>query len=546
MLGNQQTMWENAPGEAGPPTGRHITRMPGAPLPAPRASTRRRLKRPGPAQNGPKPRLAAPVPAPAPPSHDSLTGGDDPDLEYIGQTFSGYRIDGKLGEGGMGSVFLALQLKLQRKVAIKILAPLLSKDKSLIERFVREARSLARIDHHAIVPVYDMFDADGMFCIAMGFAGGGTVKDLLRKKRKLSERTVANILLESAQGLWAAFQEGIVHRDIKPDNLLLTDRNKVKIADFGLVKATEDNDNLTRTGAMMGTPAYMSPEQWKDSRRTDHRSDLYSLGCAGFELLTGKPPFVGPATVNFMKQHVMEKPPHVKTIRRSLSNSLANIVMRLLEKDPDKRFQTGLELAEALAPLAKSGKNSADAASSNVPGSKTEWSPPPAHDGKTRLAPTIHSNGSEALQSDGGGDWGSGPLSKAASAPARPPSRRRRRRGDGGGFFLLVVIIGLSIGGYFYREELMDFIQPAPWKTARKIAEKNNQEWIEMRARLTKLNISPPDEAIQALEAWNEGEEHVRFEKYVEAQAAFELSASLFEEAQMMGFRKMQELENEP
>ncbi len=476
---------------------------------------------------------AAPAPAPAAPDSDLIPAGADLDAEFVGKTFSGYKIESKLGEGGMGSVFLATQLKLQRKVAIKILAPLLSKDKSLIERFVREARSLARIDHANIVPVYDMFDAGGMFCIAMGYAGGGTVKGLLRKKRKLSERTVANILMESAQGLHAAFQEGIVHRDIKPDNLLLTERGKVKIADFGLVKATEDLDNLTRTGAMMGTPAYMSPEQWKDSRRTDHRSDLYSLGCAAYELLTGKPPYAGPATVNFMKQHVMEKPVPIKNIRRSISGPMADIVMRLLEKEPEKRYQTGAELAEALRPIAKSGDTS-------LPRNMAKAAPA---DHITRMhspmPKTVVSGGNRTQVAGAPTDWGSGSFDTAGGGATSAPPRRRRKTDLTGP--LMILLIGAAVAGYFYRNELIAFFRPPDWLQNKQKAEGLQQDWVIMRQRLNASDVVLPPSGPQADVHFGNGQDLYQREAFDACGREFAEAARLYDQALIKGARALAE-----
>ncbi len=269
---------------------------------------------------------------------------------FVGSQVAGYQIEKKLGEGGMGSVYLATQLKLQRRVAIKVLPPQFSRDRSLLERFEREARAVATLDSPYIVPVHDMFEARGLYCIAMGYADGGSVRDLKRKKRRLDEAEAADLIRQAALGLWKAAEQGIVHRDIKPDNLLLTSDGRVKIADFGLAKALDGSSNLTRSGAAMGTPHYMSPEQCRDTATADHRADLYSLGCTLFELLTGRPPFKASSAMNLMLKQTTEAAPDVRSVRPELSEGIAKVVRKLLEKDPDARFQTGAALAEALAP----------------------------------------------------------------------------------------------------------------------------------------------------------------------------------------------------
>ncbi len=283
---------------------------------------------------------------------DTVASADQLGLyaEFVGQTIRGYRVERKLGEGGMGAVFEATQLQLKRKVAIKVLPPAMARDRSLIERFQREAQLLANLDNPHLVPVYDMFSFAGLFFIVMGFAAGGSVKQLLRRGT-LSEARAASLAYQTAVGLHAAASEGIVHRDIKPDNLLLTRKGRLKIADFGLAKASEGSSALTRTGSVMGTPPYMPPEQWEDGRKTGHRSDLYALGCALYEMLVGAPPYRGPTTANMMKQHLMEEPPDVRARRSDVSESMALIIRRLLQKDPEQRFPDGHALAQALEPL---------------------------------------------------------------------------------------------------------------------------------------------------------------------------------------------------
>ncbi len=267
---------------------------------------------------------------------------------FVGQVIAGYRIEKKLGQGGMGAVFLATHLQLERRVAIKVLPPVLSHDDKMTERFRTEAQTLARLDDPGIVALYDMFKVAGLFCIVMAFADGGSVLDLLRDKRHIPPRQAAELIAQAARALWRAAQRGVLHRDIKPDNLLLTAEGRVKIADFGLAKAAEASVELTKTGAMMGTPAYMSVEQWKDSRTVDHRSDLYSLGCSLYQMLTGKPPFGGPSTLNFFTQHLNEQPPDLRAFRPKLPEPLIAIVEKLMAKEADARFATGEALAVAL------------------------------------------------------------------------------------------------------------------------------------------------------------------------------------------------------
>ncbi len=304
-----------------------------------------------------QPKVTASPPKPAVEDDPSaLTGRNtvqvkNPYAPFLGRTINGYRIERKLGHGAYGMVFEARQVKLKRNVAIKVLPPVLSHDRAVISRFETEAQAVARIEHPNIVSVFDMFQAEGLFCIAMAHVEGGSVRDLIKKEGQLTEPLAARLAYETALGLWAAFEKGVVHRDIKPENLLLNRKGRIKIVDFGLAKAAELSTGLTVSGAFMGTPAYMSPEQWRDSHESDHRSDLYSLGVTLFQILAGRVPFEGPTTPAYVEQHVLQDPPRIKDLREDVSDEMARIVHRLLEKNPDERFQTGAEVAEALKPL---------------------------------------------------------------------------------------------------------------------------------------------------------------------------------------------------
>ncbi len=264
----------------------------------------------------------------------------------------GFRIEGKLGKGGMGVVMAATQLNLNRKVAMKFLPRLRFRVTEVFDRFKREAKTLARLDNPYVVPIYELFESKGHLCIVMGYAEGGSVRQLLKREGRLNEEHAAALAQQTALGLWSASREGIVHRDIKPGNLLLDKNGRIRIADFGLAKQLDESQRLTHDGSILGTPAYISPEQWNGTTTPDHRSDLYSLGCTLFEMLTGRPPFETRARHQVIKQHILDTPPDVRESRPEISDGLAAIVARLLEKDPDKRFQTGVELAEALESFA--------------------------------------------------------------------------------------------------------------------------------------------------------------------------------------------------
>jgi serine/threonine protein kinase len=269
----------------------------------------------------------------------------------IGRELHGYRVARVIGHGGMGAVFLATPVRLDRPVALKVLPPALVSQRHLIERFEQEARAIARLHHPAIVQVHDMFEAEGLYVIAMEYLAGGSLRGLVKRAGPLPEERAATLASDAALGLWAAAEAGIFHRDVKPDNVLLSERGEAKVVDLGLARMGEQPQELTRDGTVVGTPPYMPPEQWKDSHLADHRSDLYALGCTLYQMLTGEPPFPGPAPYNFMNQHLTAAPPDPRMRRPELSDAMRWIALQLLAKDPADRFQTGAELARALAPL---------------------------------------------------------------------------------------------------------------------------------------------------------------------------------------------------
>jgi len=270
---------------------------------------------------------------------------------FIGTSVREYRFDRELGRGGMGTVYLATHVRLGRQVAVKVLPPHLAADATFIQRFEREARAVAALQHPNILAVHDMFEADGTWFLVMEYLGGGSVRDVMDREGALPVHRAAALVRDAALGLWAAAQAGFVHRDVKPDNLLLDDGGRVKVADFGLVRTETAATTLTETGTTVGTPAYMSPEQWEDGASCSHQSDLYSLGCTLYELLVGRPPFIGPTVTNFMTHHLTKPPPRPSTLRTDLPAAVEDVVMRLLAKQPIARYGSGEQVAAVLEPF---------------------------------------------------------------------------------------------------------------------------------------------------------------------------------------------------
>ncbi len=267
--------------------------------------------------------------------------------DLIGRELTGYRIESMLGQGAVGAVFLATQLKLDRRVALKLLPARGALAHTPFERFREEAKRYAALHNPYIMQVHDLLEADGLIGIAMEYASGGSLRGLLDEHGTLDESNAATIVRQAALGLWEAAKSGLVHRDIKPNNLLLTENGEIKIGDFGLSVITDVaglGDSLT-----IGTPAYMAPEQWEDSQHADHRADLYALGCTLFELLSGHPPYPGPSSAEYRAQHCSGEQPPLGDVE--VSEAMRRVLLQLLQRDPKKRFQTGAELADRLEPL---------------------------------------------------------------------------------------------------------------------------------------------------------------------------------------------------
>jgi serine/threonine-protein kinase len=265
----------------------------------------------------------------------------------IGRTLGGCRLLKRLGRGGMGDVYLALHDELQKTVAIKIMPPDLTRNEELIQRFRREAESAARLEHPNLVEIYDVGEDEGFHFMVMAYVEGMNLQELIDQAKRLDARETARIGLEVARGLEAVHAEGIVHRDIKPANILISTRGEVKIVDFGLAFDAEDKTTLTVAGAIMGTPWYLSPEQ-AEGRRADARSDIYSLGICLYIMAAGVRPFVGETHMSVLFKQIHERPRDPRQLVPDLPDYLAEVILRALEKKPERRYSTASEIALAL------------------------------------------------------------------------------------------------------------------------------------------------------------------------------------------------------
>ncbi|HEX3160667.1 MAG TPA: serine/threonine-protein kinase [Gemmatimonadaceae bacterium] len=327
-----------------------------------------------------------------------------------------YELDCEIGRGGMGIVYRALDVRLRRQVAVKLLPPELAYRPEIRTRFLREAETSAQLAHPNIVPIYTVDEREGLVFFIMGYVEGGNLAHRLNDEGTLPVHDVRQIIREVAEALAYAHARNVVHRDIKPDNILLdATSGRAMVTDFGIARAvTEGADSrLTATGMALGTPAFMSPEQAAGEREVDGRSDLYSLGIVAYQMLVGEPPFVANSTPALLVKHLSERPRPVSERRADVPEDLASTVMRLLEKDPADRFATADDLVRALddrtvsvAPMGLVSSRTGASARSPVPeapyqeaaltGPTAEelrrWEAPPVVTFRRKMAPYVAVN----------------------------------------------------------------------------------------------------------------------------------------------------------
>src|SRR5580698_9219100 len=266
-----------------------------------------------------------------------------------------YRIVRKIGAGGMGAVYLAEHTLVGRRAAIKVLLPELSVRRGIVTRFFNEARAMTAIPDPGIVQMFDVgFHTDGSAYIVMELLEGETLERRRKRLSRLHLVDALRITRQVAGSLATAHDRGVIHRDLKPDNIFIVRDGEAiggerpKVLDFGIAKLSGDDErHRTMTGAMMGTPVYMSPEQCRGAGHVDHRSDIYSLGCVLFYLVAGRPPFDRHGIGELISAHMNDAPPQPSELYDALPDSLDELVLRCLAKQPDARFQTMLELQAA-------------------------------------------------------------------------------------------------------------------------------------------------------------------------------------------------------
>ncbi|MGH3767936.1 MAG: serine/threonine-protein kinase [Pseudonocardiaceae bacterium] len=359
-----------------------------------------------------------------------------PDAGGVTHELPGYRIERQLGRGSMGVVYLAEDPQLRRKVALKILAPTLADDELFRTRFDRESQSAANLDHPNIVPVYAAGEAGGSLYIAMRYVGGGDLRTLLEANGPLSLEQASSIITSVARALDAAHTQGMIHRDVKPANILIDGRNGQQhyyLSDFGITKIVSSGRSLTSTGQIVGTIDYIAPEQIQ-GKTVDGRADLYALGCVLYQCLTGVVPFPRDETAALMWAHVHDEPPPVTARRPDLPAQIDRIVATAMAKQPDDRYSTCGELAFALRAFA--GDPSSSLGSGQViPSAKSLDNPPP---------PVTPSGMTSTYVP---------PRPAHARAPQTTSSPGRRWQWIAAGGLLALVVIGGSVTGvvsYFH------------------------------------------------------------------------------------------------
>ena len=275
---------------------------------------------------------------------------DEKQDSLTGRRIGHLTLQRKLGEGGMGAVYLAEHAGLNKAVAVKILPEALAGNPDFIARFLREARLAARLEHPNVVQVFDVGQADGLYYISMQYVEGKGLDVLLKERGKLAVNEALSVAKRVAVALEAARRLGIVHRDIKPANILISKDGVVKVADFGLAKEREARGTISEPGQIVGTPHYMAPEQ-AEGKAVDHRTDIYSIGATLYHLLSGKKPFDGPTPISIVVKTLRERPAPLRSVEPSVPENVAALVDRMMSKSPDERPQTCEDVVKAIDAL---------------------------------------------------------------------------------------------------------------------------------------------------------------------------------------------------
>jgi tRNA A-37 threonylcarbamoyl transferase component Bud32 len=359
----------------------------------------------------------------------------------VGAQIAGYRLEEQIGRGGMAVVYRALDVRLDRWVALKIMVPEAARDEAFRQRFIRESRAAAAVDHPHIIPIFEAGEASGVLFIAMRYVSGGDVRALVSRLGPLDATRASNIITQVASALDAAHSAGLVHRDVKPGNMLIGvvagsgSPDHVYLADFGLSKQSLASGGLTAAGQFLGTLDYIAPEQI-EGRPVDGRTDLYGLACAAFEMLSGAPPFRRDQSLALMWAQLSEPPPPLSSRRADLPPPVDHVLARALAKSPDDRYETCLDFAAALRAACGPERSAAGRLPPAMPRPVTELAMP------VRMTAAATAQGHAA-------DSGRAPLPE----PSRRQSGRPRRRSRAMLAIAGVVIVAVAGGAFALRDD---------------------------------------------------------------------------------------------
>ena len=369
------------------------------------------------------------------------TSGTDGLMQRLQRLVEGkYKVERMVGKGGMGAVFLAHDLTLEREVAIKVLPPDISMDEHIVKRFQQEAKTAAKLDHTNIIPIYRVESEGGLNYFVMKYIAGTSLEDVLDQKHPLMIDYIQRVLWEAACALGHAHQRGVVHRDVKPASIMFDHDGRVMLTDFGISKALQAASGFTGTRMIIGTPHYMAPEQAKGGT-VDGRADEYSLGVVGYRMITGELPYTGDSVHTILYKHIFEEVPSAAAKRSDAPQFLTAAISRALSKEPDQRFATMEEFATAVWPEQPVAVPKAGSAA------KSQRRPPPrqAHPA-TADAPTEMTNA---------------PTTPIPRAGMKIPSEKKKRSSVGMVVGALLVVAA-GVGGYLALGRKSELPPPAP------------------------------------------------------------------------------------
>jgi tetratricopeptide (TPR) repeat protein len=350
-----------------------------------------------------------------------------------------YRIVEKLGEGGMGEVYRAIDTMLEREVAIKSLHSFLTQDTSRLERFRSEAVTLAKLNHPNIATLYNFFEVNGDYYMVMEYVEGETFEDLLRRMGALPLRQALELFCQALRGFEHAHARKVIHRDIKPGNLMLTPDGTVKITDFGIARVM-GTGHLTQTGKLIGTLEYMSPEQVQGAEQ-DARSDIYSLGILLYEMVTGHVPFSSTSDFEIMKSHLEVQPRTPREFVGDLPDEVEGAIRKALEKDPAKRFQTATEFCAILNPVIERLPRVAAAITPQIKPTRMADAITDGAINPPLAQPQVPGTGTQPPQTGGDTARGTAPPQVAARRTLPLPSGLNPKVAMGGGVALLLSVL---------------------------------------------------------------------------------------------------------